>query len=72
MVPTKQTNLWVAEWSSFAAATVFIILRLVSRKLTRVGLWWDDYFAIACYVCIPYLNEACLINNSSVPSHGLL
>ncbi|KAF4944060.1 hypothetical protein FGADI_12942 [Fusarium gaditjirri] len=49
MVPTKQPNLWAAEWTSFAAATVFITLRLVSRKLTRVGLWWDDYFAIACY-----------------------
>ncbi|KAF5574100.1 L-fucose permease [Fusarium subglutinans] len=49
MVSTKQPNLWAAEWSSFVAATVFIILRLVSRRLTRVGLWWDDYFAIGCY-----------------------
>ncbi|KAF4421182.1 L-fucose permease [Fusarium acutatum] len=49
MVPSKQPNLWAAEWTSFAAATVFITLRLVSRKLTRVGVWWDDYFAIACY-----------------------
>ncbi|KAF5572320.1 L-fucose permease [Fusarium pseudoanthophilum] len=49
MEPTKQPNLWAAEWSSFAAATVFITLRLMSRKLREVGLWWDDYFAIACY-----------------------
>ncbi|KAF4342772.1 L-fucose permease [Fusarium beomiforme] len=51
MVSTKQPDLWVALWVPFAAATVFISLRLTSRKLTRVGFWWDDYFAIACYAC---------------------
>ncbi|RGP74492.1 l-fucose permease [Fusarium longipes] len=51
MVQTKQPNLWVAEWLPFATATVFIFLRLMSRKITRVGLWWDDYAAIGCYAC---------------------
>ncbi|KAI1050709.1 hypothetical protein LB507_009298 [Fusarium sp. FIESC RH6] len=51
MVENRQPSLWVAEWLPFVIATVFIGLRLMSRKITRVGLWWDDYAAIACYFC---------------------
>lgn len=47
---SKQADVWAAEFVTFAAATIFIILRFVSRRLTRVHLWWDDYFAICCYV----------------------
>ncbi|KAM5341461.1 hypothetical protein ACJ41O_014492 [Fusarium nematophilum] len=46
---SRQPDLWSAEFITFPVATVFIILRLISRKITRVGLWWDDYFAICCY-----------------------
>ncbi|KAM5347620.1 hypothetical protein ACJ41O_007444 [Fusarium nematophilum] len=46
---SKQADVWAAEFVTFAAATIFIILRFVSRRLTRVHLWWDDYFAICCY-----------------------
>ncbi|CAF3505170.1 unnamed protein product, partial [Fusarium graminearum] len=44
-----QPNLWVAEYVTFPAATIFLILRLASRRITRIRLWWDDYFAILCY-----------------------
>ncbi|KAJ3547447.1 hypothetical protein NM208_g1509 [Fusarium decemcellulare] len=46
---SKQPELWAVEFITFAAATVFIALRLLSRRLTRIHLWWDDYFALCCY-----------------------
>jgi hypothetical protein len=48
---TKQPDLWISEFVTFSAATVFIGLRLLSRRLTRIEFWWDDWFAIGCYVC---------------------
>lgn len=49
----KQPNLWAAECITFTAATIFIFLRLFSRRLMRIPLWWDDYLAMACYVSQP-------------------
>ncbi|KAF5005197.1 hypothetical protein FDECE_8318 [Fusarium decemcellulare] len=46
---SKQPELWAVEFITFAAATIFIALRLLSRRLTRIHLWWDDYFALCCY-----------------------
>ncbi|RSL66825.1 hypothetical protein CEP53_003200 [Fusarium sp. AF-6] len=46
---SKQTDLLCAEFITFPAATVFLLLRIVSRRITRVGFWWDDWFAILCY-----------------------
>ncbi|RKL35830.1 hypothetical protein BFJ72_g8530 [Fusarium proliferatum] len=46
---SKQIDLWISEFVTFGAATVFIGLRLLSRRLTRVEFWWDDWFAIGCY-----------------------
>ncbi|KAK7404082.1 hypothetical protein QQX98_010140 [Neonectria punicea] len=47
---SRQVDMWSAEFITFPVATVFLILRLSSRRITRAGLWWDDYFAIACYM----------------------
>lgn len=47
---SKQIDLWISEFITFGAATVFIGLRLLSRRLTRIEFWWDDWFAIGCYV----------------------
>ena len=33
---------------SFLATT--LILRFVSRKLSRAGFWWDDWLALLCLV----------------------
>ncbi|RGP76745.1 l-fucose permease [Fusarium longipes] len=44
-----QPDLWIAEFVTFPAATVFLILRLSSRRITGLRLWWDDCFAILCY-----------------------
>ncbi|WZH42151.1 hypothetical protein QYS62_003141 [Fusarium acuminatum] len=46
---SKQVDLWASEFITFSAATIFIALRLLSRRLTRIKFWWDDYFAIGCY-----------------------
>ncbi|KAF4990603.1 hypothetical protein FGRMN_8362 [Fusarium graminum] len=51
MMENKQPKLWIAEWVPFITATAFITLRIMSRKITRVGLWWDDYTAMGCYAC---------------------
>ncbi|KAF4966174.1 hypothetical protein FZEAL_10681 [Fusarium zealandicum] len=46
---SRQPDLLSAEFVTFPFATVFIILRVTSRRITRAGLWFDDYFAIVCY-----------------------
>ncbi|EXL92600.1 hypothetical protein FOIG_14340 [Fusarium odoratissimum NRRL 54006] len=46
---SRQPDLWAAEYITFAAATIFLILRIVSRRITRIRFWWDDYFACASY-----------------------
>jgi hypothetical protein len=35
---------------TFTVATILVICRLVSRKITHVSLWWDDYFCIISWV----------------------
>ncbi|KAH7120726.1 hypothetical protein EDB81DRAFT_914525 [Dactylonectria macrodidyma] len=35
---------------TFSIATVLLVCRLASRKLTNVALWWDDYFAVISWV----------------------
>lgn len=48
---SRQPDLLCAEFITFPAATAFLLLRVISRRITRVGFWWDDWFAILCYVC---------------------
>lgn len=36
--------------ATFALAMIFLVLRMVARKVTRVHLWWDDYLAIAAFL----------------------
>lgn len=49
---SRQPDLLCAEFITFPAATAFLLLRVISRRITRVGFWWDDWFAILCYVCL--------------------
>ncbi|KAJ4252476.1 hypothetical protein NW762_011077 [Fusarium torreyae] len=35
-----------AMFITFSIATILLVCRLVSRKITNVALWWDDYFAM--------------------------
>ncbi|KFH48445.1 hypothetical protein ACRE_006400 [Hapsidospora chrysogenum ATCC 11550] len=58
---SRQTSLWVVLFVTFAPATIVTILRLLSRRLKKIPLSWDDYFALCGYaisvawiVIIPY------------------
>ncbi|KAH6871236.1 hypothetical protein B0T10DRAFT_611294 [Thelonectria olida] len=58
---SKQSSIRAVLFITYAAATIVMILRLLSRRLKRIPLSWDDYFALCCYamaiawiVIIPY------------------
>lgn len=58
---SRQQELWVVLFVTFAAATIITVLRLVSRRLKRIPLSWDDYFALCGFaisigwiIIIPY------------------
>ncbi|KAH8754780.1 hypothetical protein F5883DRAFT_632524 [Diaporthe sp. PMI_573] len=46
---SRQTDLCAVLFVTFATATIITILRLLSRRLTRLSLSWDDYFALCGY-----------------------
>lgn len=66
---SRQQSLWLTELVPFAVATVFIILRITSRRLKKVKLWFDDYFAICTYVCchLSNLQATLLMDSRSCP-----
>lgn len=41
---------WTLLGITFGFATIAILLRVLSRVLTRLKFWWDDWLAITCYV----------------------
>ena len=48
-----QRNLFVATAMSLLVLTmVAIILRLLSRWIAKVGLWWDDFLILLGEVCV--------------------
>lgn len=51
---SRQTELLVLLIVTFAAASIITILRLLSRKVKRNSLSWDDYFALCGFVCYYY------------------
>jgi TRAP-type C4-dicarboxylate transport system permease small subunit len=48
---SRQTELLVLLFVTFAAATIITILRLLSRTVKSNPLSWDDYFALCGFVC---------------------
>lgn len=47
---SRQSSLVVVAIVSIIAPTVAVGLRLLSRRLVRASLWWDDYLAILALV----------------------
>lgn len=47
---SKQSAEWAVLIITFIFASIAIFLRLHSRHLTKAYFWWDDAFAICCYV----------------------
>ncbi|KAH7312534.1 hypothetical protein B0I35DRAFT_437242 [Stachybotrys elegans] len=50
MMDSHQPNLLACLIITFVLATTAISLRFLSRRLTGIQLWWDDWFAMAGYV----------------------
>ncbi|KXJ94979.1 hypothetical protein Micbo1qcDRAFT_200436 [Microdochium bolleyi] len=48
---SKQAVSWAVLFATLAPATVCFAMRMQSRHLTKVRLWWDDYMAIAGFFC---------------------
>ena len=44
--------------STFVLAVISIILRFVSRRLSRAHFWWDDWLMISAIVC--YVTFLCI------------
>ena len=40
-------DIYVAVGTVSMLCTMAVILRIISRRLARTCLWWDDYFIIA-------------------------
>lgn len=42
-------NVFIPVAATTVFATIFIVLRFLARRVTRVSLWWDDYMAVAAF-----------------------
>lgn len=47
---TPDAGVMSSSLITFSIATTLVICRLVSRKITSVALWWDDYFCLTSWV----------------------
>jgi hypothetical protein len=47
---TRQPGAYTCVIVTGVAATITLVLRMVARKLTKVQIWFDDWFAILGYV----------------------
>lgn len=44
-------NIVVSVFVTMVVAALALTGRLVARRMTKVVLWLDDYFAISAFVC---------------------
>lgn len=47
---SQQRDLWAVLFVTFGMATVSLLGRFWSRRLTQIRFWWDDYAALCAYV----------------------
>jgi hypothetical protein len=47
---TPDVGVMSSMFITFSVATILLVCRLVSRKITHVTLWLDDYFAMISWV----------------------
>ena len=48
----RQKELIIVASVSIVVQTVVVVLRIISRRLFRVKLWWDDYLCVLALVSI--------------------
>lgn len=44
-----------ASITLISLSTTAVILRLIARKLSRAGFWWDDWAILGALVCLSLL-----------------
>ncbi|KAF1913377.1 hypothetical protein BDU57DRAFT_504528 [Ampelomyces quisqualis] len=47
---TPDAGVMSSMFITFSVATIVLVCRLLSRKITHVSLWWDDYLATISWV----------------------
>lgn len=53
---TRETELFAALSITWLFSSVALVLRLISRRVTKNRLWWDDYSAVLAYVSRSFCN----------------
>ena len=53
---TPDAGVMSSQIISFTLASILVICRLVSRKITHVSLWYDDYFCMLSWVSLSSIN----------------
>ncbi|KAF5027009.1 hypothetical protein F66182_884 [Fusarium sp. NRRL 66182] len=76
---SKQSDIRIVVFVTFAAATIITLLRLLSRRLKRIPLSWDDYFALCGFaisvgwlIIIPYYIKGVSLETALYESKLLL
>jgi hypothetical protein len=49
-----QINIYASIGITWIAALVALIMRMLARHITRMSLWFDDYFSILAFVSLPF------------------
>ncbi|KAK1832541.1 hypothetical protein QBC39DRAFT_244672, partial [Podospora conica] len=68
----RGTTILVVHWTLTSFATIFLALRIYSKKLVGRKLWWDDHILIAAWcliVCASALTT-CLVTESGLGRHS--
>lgn len=45
-----QANVYASISITMTAAVVVLVLRMMARRMTKMRLWFDDYFAVVAFV----------------------
>jgi hypothetical protein len=51
---TPDAGVMSSQIITYSVATALLVCRLISRRLTHVALWWDDFFAMLSWVSCTY------------------
>ncbi|RBR06895.1 hypothetical protein FVER53590_11209 [Fusarium verticillioides] len=47
---TPDAGVMSSQIITYSVATTLLVCRLISRRLTHVALWWDDFFAMMSWI----------------------
>ena len=64
-----QPDVYASIFITMAAASTALALRLIARRMTKVPLWYDDYFAVVAFVSGPWLRLSLTESQMSLVGH---